>query len=86
MEEIRIEDLKVGKRYLFREQHIDGDDFFEAVLDEISPSTNFCKLVSPDGSFRWIILDAALRGVVTSPIEELPEDNGDMDETINILK
>ena len=47
--------LQVGKRYLLKEVHVDGDTLFEATVEELSTaSEEAAKLrLIPQGSFEW---------------------------------
>lgn len=46
--------LEVGHRYIFREQHVDGDTPYEATVEEISPSLRWVKLRHfPGGIYQW---------------------------------
>jgi hypothetical protein len=62
---LKVEELKVGHRYLFLETHVDGDIPFEAVLEEFAPSRNYGRLLFPDGSYKW------MQSEWLQPVEEL---------------
>lgn len=53
---LKVEDLELGHRYLLKEIHIDGDDIFEATVEEKTKDApeEVLKLRRfPEGEFVW---------------------------------
>ena len=48
----KVEDLELGHRYLFLEQHVDVDHVFEGVYEEKSSDGKYSKLRFEDGTPR----------------------------------
>lgn len=68
----KVEDLELGHRYLFLEQHVDVDHVFEGVYEEKSSDGKYSKLRFEDGTHAW----KETRGLAV--IEELPHERADI--------
>ncbi len=67
---IKVEDLKLGQRYLFLEGHTDGDIPFEGVFEEQSSDRLYSKVRFEDGTHAW------KETILLIALEELPGKEG----------